>query len=393
MKNASLSHSAVRALLLSLALSGSVAFAQGTPTARNPLGTPVTNIVPAPDAGTVAPTDSITPVTNVVPAPAATPRPIDAAQTKALQVSIKDKNWDAARAAVVAGADVNAADKGGVTVLMRAADAGQNGLVELLLQNGANPNAVDKKGQSALHYAIPADPKPKKKFGFGKILGGVGTVLTGGLLGGVLGGGGLTSLLGGGGLESMMGGNLTSLLGGGAFNLSGKSGWTAIAGAALQGDAGGNMGIGQLLGSGGAGSLLGADGQMNSLSAGNWTNLLSSVKGSNPQILGAMSNLGAGGNAEQSALWGQFLNAASSGDQAGVAQLMQNPELAPLLQQAQAGLGAAAGELPGNASRTIVSTLIKGGANANTVDSEGKTAIALAQDRGLTDFASAFTAN
>ncbi|RYX85069.1 ankyrin repeat domain-containing protein [bacterium] len=368
MKNSSLSRGAVCALLLALALSGSVAMVQ--------------------DAS-AEPTTGDTPVTNVVPAPPAAPRTIVPAQTKALQDAIKDKNWNAARAAITAGADVNIADKGGITPLMRAADASQSGLVDLLLQNGANPNAADKKGQTALHYAIPADPKPKKKFGLGDVMGALGTAQgVGGALSGGMGNFG--SLLGSGGVESLMGSNLTSLLGGGPFSLAGKSGWSAIAGAALQGDTGGNFGINQLLGGGG---ILGAGGQLNALSAGNWTNLLSSVKGTNPQILTAMSNLGAGTSAGQSALWNQFLNAASSGNQTLVTQLMQNPDLAPLLQQATAGLGAAAGELPGNASRTIVSTLIKSGANTEALDTQGKTAAALAQDRGLTDFAPLFAVN
>lgn len=355
MKNASLSRGALRALLLSLALSGSVAFAHdGAVSAASPAGVAVTNVAP---------------------------RPVDAAQTKVLMESIKSKNWDGARAAVAAGADVNAADKNGVTPLMRAADACQTDLVELLVKSGANVNAVDKSGQTALHYAVPADPKPKKKFGFGKIMGamsgGLG-LLTGGLVGGNL----ISSLVGGGGVQSLMGSNLTSLLGGGAFNPTGKSGWSAIAGAALQGDASGNFGIGQLLSSGG---MLGQGGKINSLDAANWTNLMSSVKDSNPQIVGAMRNLGSDGDASQKALWGQFLTAASSGDQAGVAKLMKNPELAPVLQQATAGLGAAVSELPGNASHSIIGALIQGGAKADATDKDGKTAADLAKDRGLKD--------
>ena len=357
MKNASLSRVATLSLLLSVALWGSVAVAQDTPPIP---GTSVTNILPAPD---VPPT----------------PRTIDPVQTKVLQEAVKGKNWDGARSAVLAGADTNIADKGGVTVLMRAADAGQSGLVELLLQNGANPNAVDKKGQSALHYAIPADSKPKKKFGLGQIMGALGGA---GALNNALGGAGnFGSLLGGTSLDTLMGSNLASLLGGQAFNLGGKSGWMAIAGAALQGDAGGNFGIGQLLGGQlGLGQLAGTG-----LGAEGWVNLLSSVKGANPQILGAMARLGAGGNADQCALWSQFLNAASSGDQNGVTQLMQNPDLVPLLQQAMAGLSSAASELPGNSSRSIVSTLLKGGATATVADKDGKTAAALAQERGLSE--------
>ena len=340
MKN--LSPRAIRALLLSLSLCGIPAFAQEAPIAPS-----VTRVV--------------------VPA-----------QTSALQKAVKDQNWDAARAAIAAGADVNVADKGGVTPLMRVSAARQSELVDLLLQNGADVSALDKKGQSALFYALPEDPKPKKKkFGFGNVLklasGGLGGALGGDLRGNL---GNFGSLLGGGGLESLLGGNLQSLLSGGPFNLGGKGGWSAILGSALQGDAGGKLGIGQLL-SGGASNL----------GAGGWTNLLSSVKGSNPKVLDAMSQIN-GGN---SAVWGQFLNSASSGDAASVEKLMKNPELAPLLQQASAGLGAAANELPGNASRTIIQTLLQKGATAGA-DRDGNTPATIAQARGLGDIAALFGA-
>ncbi len=352
MKNLVFSRRAARALSLLVAMSGSASFAQQAPS--TPPGTPVTNVVP----------DTTT-----------APRTIDAAQTKALASALKSKNWDAARIAVTSGADVNITDKSGITPLMRACDAGQAELVELLLQNGANPNALDKKGQNALHYAVPGDPKPKK-FGVGNVLGALGG--GGGALGALGGGGDIASLLGAGGLNNLLGANLTSLLGARAFNLSGKSGWMAIAGAAIQGDAAGKLGVGQLL----TGALNGNTG----LDAGGWTNLLSAVKLSNPQVLGAMSKIG-GGNigADKAALWGQFLNAASSGNQSGVEGLMKNPNLLPLLKQATNGLSEATGELPGNAPRTIIGVLLESGAIANTPDGKGKTPLALAQERGVAD--------
>ncbi|CAN9507800.1 unnamed protein product [Ophioblennius macclurei] len=52
------------------------------------------------------------------------------------------------------GADPNAANKKtGVTVLMEAAKAGSLPLVRAILQRGGNPNALDQKHLSAVHYA------------------------------------------------------------------------------------------------------------------------------------------------------------------------------------------------------------------------------------------------
>jgi ankyrin repeat protein len=56
-------------------------------------------------------------------------------------------------ALVAAKADVNAANKDGITALMNAAAAGRDGMVRLLLQNGAKVNARDTDGWSALTYA------------------------------------------------------------------------------------------------------------------------------------------------------------------------------------------------------------------------------------------------
>jgi hypothetical protein len=95
-------------------------------------------------------------------------------------------------------------------------------------------------------------------------------------------GGFASHLLGGGNIDSLLGGNLQGLLSGNAFNLTGKSGWSAIIGTALQGDikSNGAFGLQNLLGSG-------------KLDAGGWTNLIGAVKGSNGQVFSAMSNLAA----------------------------------------------------------------------------------------------------
>lgn len=52
------------------------------------------------------------------------------------------------------GADVNAKDKGGKTALMQAAQRGKSAVVGALLENGADPNARDKDGHTALMLAI-----------------------------------------------------------------------------------------------------------------------------------------------------------------------------------------------------------------------------------------------
>jgi len=54
---------------------------------------------------------------------------------------------------LLAGADVNATDKDGVTLLMRAASAGRDDMVALLLSKGANVNAKTTGGVNALMMA------------------------------------------------------------------------------------------------------------------------------------------------------------------------------------------------------------------------------------------------
>ena len=64
--------------------------------------------------------------------------------------------WNALQAAklmVQKGADVNAENKGGATALFRVSGAGDIGLVKQIIQKGANVNEVDKWGYTPLHSA------------------------------------------------------------------------------------------------------------------------------------------------------------------------------------------------------------------------------------------------
>jgi len=51
------------------------------------------------------------------------------------------------------GADVDAVDHGGKTALMHAAEAGRKNIIELLLSRGANPLLVDRSGRDAVYLA------------------------------------------------------------------------------------------------------------------------------------------------------------------------------------------------------------------------------------------------
>lgn len=310
-------------------------------------------------------------------------QPANPKAAKALLDAARKGDLEALKLAVSQGADLNAQDKGGQTALMLATREGKTDMVNFLLENNADANLQDKVGSTALHHATQIGiPKPKKSGfgGFGKMLGGMaGNLVGGGLGGGLLDGklGGLSGpvaqqLLGSMPLDSMLGQNLNGLLSGGSFNLSGKSAWSAILGTALQGDSklGGSLGLTSLL-----------SGDLKNMGASDWTSLLSGVQGSNPAVLSAMANLGEGGNGK-SELWNQFLSKAASGDQKGVTELMSNPELIPLLEQAAGGLAAASGDLPGNASKTIVNSLLSKGAKVGVADEKGQTPAALAKARG-----------
>lgn len=60
----------------------------------------------------------------------------------------------AVQAALSSGANVDALDADGRTALHLAADRNHIEIVKLLLQHKANPNAVDTEGQTALHNSV-----------------------------------------------------------------------------------------------------------------------------------------------------------------------------------------------------------------------------------------------
>ena len=68
--------------------------------------------------------------------------------------------WDEVRSAVEAGADVNATDGKGVTVLMRAARRGNDlDIVRYLVEHGADPARRDRGGRTARdHVEMPSPP-------------------------------------------------------------------------------------------------------------------------------------------------------------------------------------------------------------------------------------------
>ena len=62
---------------------------------------------------------------------------------------------------------INIQNENGLTALMMASDEGLSEVVELLLQNGADPNIRDKNGRTAIHYIMILDdretPRPSEK--------------------------------------------------------------------------------------------------------------------------------------------------------------------------------------------------------------------------------------
>jgi membrane dipeptidase len=80
-----------------------------------------------------------------------------------LLAAILDANIDGVRAAIAAGASARAADEHQVTLVMRAAEAGNAEIVRLLLAAGADPTARDSDGRNAADRARDAMAKGKAR--------------------------------------------------------------------------------------------------------------------------------------------------------------------------------------------------------------------------------------
>src|SRR5689334_8331515 len=63
-------------------------------------------------------------------------------------------DFDSVSVFLEAGVDVNAATPDGDNALLVASASGHEALSMFLLEHGANPNAADRNGITAMHYAI-----------------------------------------------------------------------------------------------------------------------------------------------------------------------------------------------------------------------------------------------
>ncbi|KAJ1412676.1 ankyrin repeat-containing domain protein [Ochromonadaceae sp. CCMP2298] len=81
------------------------------------------------------------------------------APSEAVFQCVTDGDLEALRKYVLGGDSVNVANEEKMTPLHFAADRGHSDISEFLLQNGANVDAVDSSGQTALMYAVACEYK------------------------------------------------------------------------------------------------------------------------------------------------------------------------------------------------------------------------------------------
>ncbi len=75
----------------------------------------------------------------------------------ALHLACREKNFEIAKILIENGADINAVDNEGWTPLMRSSLSGSAEIVDLLLKNGAQAAAVNSEGESAIIHAALSD--------------------------------------------------------------------------------------------------------------------------------------------------------------------------------------------------------------------------------------------
>ncbi len=82
-----------------------------------------------------------------------------------VDVAIKFKRYDVVRLCVKSGIDLNITKrKSGITPLMLASCFNDTDMIDLLLENGASPSAVDKMGMSAIDYAKKMGQKKMSEY-------------------------------------------------------------------------------------------------------------------------------------------------------------------------------------------------------------------------------------
>lgn len=90
---------------------------------------------------------------------------IDTFGVGSVDVAIKFKRYDVVSLCVKSGIDLNITKrKSGITPLMLASCFNDTDMIDLLLENGASPSAVDKMGMSAIDYAKKMGQKKMSEY-------------------------------------------------------------------------------------------------------------------------------------------------------------------------------------------------------------------------------------